>query len=100
MNITEAQFKHIKLKLFYFKFQFCLIPRRNTVERSFRGVRNTTRGGDKCPPWKLFVKDALLDLKNAFKWAKNKIFARFAPPGNQKCPPLAEILRTPLLVKK
>ena len=38
-------------------------------------------GGKICPP---------LDLKNALNWAKNKIFARFAPSWKSKMPSLGK----------
>ena len=60
-------------------------------------------GGGKCPPpGKIVVKDAPpwkarggkicppLDLKNALIWAKNKIFARFAPSWKSKMPSLGK----------
>ena len=67
------------------------------------GVRTYNQGGGKCrPPGKIVVTDAPpwkawggkicppLDLKNALIWAKNKIFARFAPSWKSKMPSLGK----------
>ena len=88
---------------------------------------HTTRGGggQVPPPGKIFVKDAppwrsqgganfappwILKIpknrakckKIALKWSKSEEKIRgskfLPPPGHQNCPPLAKILRTPLVV--